>query len=78
MGEVAALVDWCTSNNLLLNLAKTKEMIIDFRKNKTVLSPLVISDQSVEVVNSINSVYAGNVFYVFDPLRHKRLLRLFN
>ena len=32
--EVERVVDWCTSNDLELNVAKTKEMIIDFRKIK--------------------------------------------
>ena len=31
--EVAWLVDWCSNNNLELNIKKTKEMLIDFRRN---------------------------------------------
>ena len=30
--EVDRLVSWCGNNNLDLNTSKTKEMIIDFRK----------------------------------------------
>ena len=33
--EVQRLVGWCKNNNLVLNISKTKEMIIDFRKKKT-------------------------------------------
>ena len=33
-------------------MAKTKEMIIDFRKNKTAMPPLVIGEQQVERVDS--------------------------
>ena len=49
--EVERAVDWCTNNDLELNVAKTKEMIIDFRKNKTAMPPLPIGEQ-VELVDS--------------------------
>ena len=49
--EVERVVDWCTNNDLELNVAKTKEMIIDFRKNKTAMPPLAIGEQ-VELVDS--------------------------
>ncbi len=32
--EVRHLIDWCTVNHLQLNTTKTKEVIIDFRKNR--------------------------------------------
>jgi hypothetical protein len=32
MEEVRALRVWCQENNLSLNVNKTKEMIVDFRK----------------------------------------------
>ena len=38
--EVERVVDWCTNNDLELNVAKTKEMVIDFRENKTAMPPL--------------------------------------
>ena len=50
--EVGRLVDWCSSNNLELNVAKTKEMVIDFRKNKLPLTPLEINGELVEQVDS--------------------------
>ncbi|KAI4903706.1 hypothetical protein NFI96_004082 [Prochilodus magdalenae] len=30
--EVKLLTEWCAANNLSLNVSKTKELIIDFRK----------------------------------------------
>ena len=50
--EVEKMVDWCASNNLELNVSKTKEMIIDFRKKKTPLLPLSVEGQEVEQVES--------------------------
>ena len=50
--EVSSLVEWCSQNNLSLNISKTKEIIVDFRKNKADLQPLVINDQAVEIVES--------------------------
>jgi hypothetical protein len=32
--EVRALEVWCQENNLSLNVSKTKEMIVDFRKQQ--------------------------------------------
>ena len=46
------MVDWCTNNDLEMNVAKTKEIIIDFRKNKTAMTPLAITEQQVELVDS--------------------------
>ncbi|KAK7877944.1 hypothetical protein WMY93_031420 [Mugilogobius chulae] len=42
--------DWCQSSFLHINVAKTKEMCIDFRKSSSVLSPALIGGQAVEVV----------------------------
>ena len=33
--EINSIVDWCDNNNLMLNVNKTKEMVIDFIRNKT-------------------------------------------
>ncbi|XP_040911057.1 uncharacterized protein LOC121193025 [Toxotes jaculatrix] len=40
--EVDHLVDWCRLNNLVLNVDKTKEMIIDFRRTQPEQAPLSI------------------------------------
>jgi hypothetical protein len=48
--EVARLVQWCTINNLSLNITKTKEVVIDYRRNKSEILPLEIRGEKVEVV----------------------------
>uniref|UniRef100_A0A3Q3JQD9 Reverse transcriptase domain-containing protein n=1 Tax=Monopterus albus TaxID=43700 RepID=A0A3Q3JQD9_MONAL len=48
--EVQQLFKWCKDNNLALNTTKTKELIIDFRKNKTAIQPLLINGDYVERV----------------------------
>ena len=59
-GEVDRLVSWCSDNNLELNVKKTKEMIVDFRKKKGApLQPLVINSQAVEMVD--NFKFLGTV-----------------
>ncbi|KAK0133341.1 putative RNA-directed DNA polymerase from transposon BS [Merluccius polli] len=50
--EVHGLVTWCKDNNLTLNTAKTKELIIDFRKRGAEPFPLHINGDSVERVHS--------------------------
>ena len=35
------LVRWCASNDLFLNASKTKEIVVDFRKSKSVPSTLI-------------------------------------
>ena len=35
--------EWCTSNFLLLNVCKTKELLIDFRRSKLDLDRIVIN-----------------------------------
>ena len=37
-------VDWCDSNHLVLNVTKTKEMVIDFRKQTKVPDLIVIKE----------------------------------
>ena len=44
------MVGWCEANNLLLNTAKTKELIVDYRKKKTAIQSLVIAGDCVERV----------------------------
>uniref|UniRef100_A0AAZ3RDD3 Reverse transcriptase domain-containing protein n=1 Tax=Oncorhynchus tshawytscha TaxID=74940 RepID=A0AAZ3RDD3_ONCTS len=40
--EVRVLAVWCQDNNLSLNVIKTKEMIVDYRKKRTKYSPILI------------------------------------
>ncbi|XP_061817520.2 uncharacterized protein [Nerophis lumbriciformis] len=50
--EVKHLVDWCTTNNLVLNVDKTKEIIVDFRKHQSSHTPLFFNGTAVEMVSS--------------------------
>lgn len=38
--EMCILVEWCTDNNLSLNIKKTKELVIDFRRHRETTSAL--------------------------------------
>ncbi|KAK1802553.1 hypothetical protein P4O66_004209 [Electrophorus voltai] len=51
--EVRELVSWCKVNNLYLNVDKTKEMVVDFRRARRDHSPLAINGSSVEIVKNI-------------------------
>ena len=52
MEEVRDLAVWCQDNNLSLNVIKTKEMIVDYRKRKTEHAPILIDGAEVEQVES--------------------------
>ncbi len=53
LGEVERLTAWCQDNCLSLNVSKTKELIVDFRKKHLLpYTPLVISGTPVERVSS--------------------------
>ncbi|XP_054914356.1 uncharacterized protein LOC129378093 [Poeciliopsis prolifica] len=50
--QVQHLVDWCRIYNLLLNVDKTKEIIVDLRRSRPNHTPLLINDEAVEIVSS--------------------------
>eukprot|EP00061_Rhincodon_typus_P013771 g40356.t1 len=50
--EIESLVTWCNENNLSLNVGKTKELIIDFRKKGGEQAPTYINRTEVERVKS--------------------------
>ena len=50
--QVQNLVSWCDKNNLSLNVSKTKEIVRDFRTNKSFIQPLSIQGTDVDIVNS--------------------------
>ncbi|KAL0161432.1 hypothetical protein M9458_045157, partial [Cirrhinus mrigala] len=50
--EVSRLAAWCRDNNLSLNVEKTKEIVVDFRRVHTQHAPLTINGASVERVSS--------------------------
>ena len=46
---IQQLVDWCSLNFLHLNVKKTKEMLIDFRRKKPVhLQPIHVNSDEIE------------------------------
>ncbi|KAI4901982.1 hypothetical protein NFI96_008400 [Prochilodus magdalenae] len=51
--EVSFLTHWCRENNLSLNVSKTKELIVDFRKQERVHTPITINMAAVERVSSL-------------------------
>ncbi|KAL0153228.1 hypothetical protein M9458_051469, partial [Cirrhinus mrigala] len=50
--EVKELAVWCSHNNLELNMLKTVEMTVDFRRNPPALHPLTIMDSTVTSVET--------------------------
>uniref|UniRef100_A0A8C5EG57 Reverse transcriptase domain-containing protein n=1 Tax=Gouania willdenowi TaxID=441366 RepID=A0A8C5EG57_GOUWI len=50
--EVSRLASWCKDNNLHLNVEKTKEIVVDFRRTHTQHTPLTIDGAAVERVSS--------------------------
>ena len=54
--EVRDLAGWCQNNNLSLNITKTKEMIVDYRKRRTEHAPILIDVAVVEQVESNNKL----------------------
>ena len=45
------LTGWCKDNNLTLNVKKTKEIIVDFRRCKEDPRPLIMNGEEVEKVS---------------------------
>ncbi len=50
--EVSRLAGWCRVNNLSLNVEKTKEIVVDFRRVHTQHAPLTINGVTVERASS--------------------------
>ncbi|KAK3508494.1 hypothetical protein QTP70_031356, partial [Hemibagrus guttatus] len=50
--EVQRLTAWCKANNLSLNMEKTKEMVVDFRRAQSDHSSLDIDGSNVEIIKS--------------------------
>ena len=51
--QVNKRINWCSENYLELNINKTKEVIVDFRRKKSPLSPLLIDGKTVEIVQHV-------------------------
>ena len=58
--QIENVVNWCDKNYLYLNVSKTKEMCIDFRKNQRCPKPVYIKGEAVERVDTYK--YLGVVF----------------
>jgi len=59
LDQVDDFIVWCDQNYLNLNVKKTKEMVLDFRKNRSVVPELVIKSETVERVHDYK--YLGMV-----------------
>ena len=55
--EVRDLAVWCQENNLSLNMIKTKEMIVDYRKRRTEHAPILIDGAVVGQVESFKFLH---------------------
>ncbi len=50
--EVSTLTKWCQENHLSLNIDKTKELVVDYRRQSREHTPITIKKTPVEWVNS--------------------------
>ena len=57
--SVKEFSDWCTQNFLELNVGKTKEIVVGFKRDRTDVAPRVIGGQTVEKVQEYR--YLGTV-----------------
>ncbi|XP_069037957.1 mucin-5AC-like [Lepisosteus oculatus] len=51
-GLVSSFVEWCGENHLQLNVAKTKELVIDFRRKRVQPTPVYIHGRGMEIEDS--------------------------
>ncbi|KAI5103643.1 gastrula zinc finger protein XlCGF28.1-like [Silurus meridionalis] len=51
-GLIKNFVDWCQRSCLQINAGKTKELVVDFRRNKQILSPVNIQGKDIVRVDS--------------------------
>ena len=58
--QIENFVNWCDKNYLYLNVSKTKEMCLDFRKNQRRPKPVYIKGEAVEGVDTYK--YLGVIF----------------
>ena len=89
--EINKFVTYCKINFLELNVKKTKEMIIDFRKSKALPDPIIINDHTVERVRTYKYLgvmlnndlsWSSNTDYIISKLNSRlyclRKLKKFN
>ena len=44
--------EWCQSNNMKINIDKTKEILIDFSRKPHAINPITLNDKNIETVSS--------------------------
>ncbi len=54
--EVSTLSKWCQENHLSLNIDKTNELVVDFRRQSREHTPITIDKTPVEQVNSFKFI----------------------
>ena len=88
MLEVNEFVKWCDVNYLNLNVKKTMEMFVDFRKDRNEYETLSIKNEDVKVVRSYKYLgvyiddqlnFSENAQYLFKKgIQRIHFLRLLN
>ncbi|KAI4894750.1 hypothetical protein NFI96_033825, partial [Prochilodus magdalenae] len=74
--EVSTLSEWCYHNNLSLNISKTKEMMVDYRKlQRGGHSPLYINGAEVEMVSSVKFLGVHLTYDLTWSLHTNKVLR---
>lgn len=58
-------------SHLLLNVERTKELVIDYRRRRTTLRPLDILDKDVELVDEYQYITNRSLQTVVGPLLKK-------
>ena len=51
--EIDNVTQWSNANNMKLNVKKTKDFIVSFLHNQPSVEPLIVDNQTLEVVNTI-------------------------
>ena len=51
---VETLVDWCKDNHLLLNVSKTKKIVVDFRRDPPTPCTLLFNGEEVKMLSLIH------------------------
>ena len=51
--ETDNVTQWSSENNMKLNVKKSKDFIVSFLHNQPSVEPLIVDNQTLEVVNTI-------------------------